>query len=237
MEEEKIMLQNEWIEIPAARMLYMVRHRIMEGDCQAEHGPVILDIPAYEIQKYPVTNAQFMAFVKATGYHPADDAGFLRHLENGVNEENADLPVTWVNQADAAAYAAWIGGALPTQAQWQYAAEGPDRLAWPWGNAYDTACANGDSPALTPVDRYPQGASPFGVMDLCGNAWEWTREVMDDGMHCFALLRGGCHYRAEHFWHMEGGCHCNQNHEKMPLLSGGLDRAATVSFRCVREGK
>jgi len=231
------MIENQWVNIPASRMLYMVRHRIMEGDCQAEHGPVVLHLDAYQIQKYPVTNAQYMLFVEQTGYCPADGSGFLRHLQGGLNRENADLPVTWINQGDAAAYAAWIGGRLPTQAQWQHAAEGPDGLIWPWGNQFDASCANGDSPSLTPVDRYPQGASPFGVMDLCGNAWEWTDEIMDDGMHRFALLRGGCHYRGEHFWHMEGGCHCNQNHEKMPLLGGGLDRSATVSFRCVREVK
>jgi len=231
------MLCNEWITIPAARMLYLVRHRIMEGDCQAEHGPVVVSLPEYQIQKYPVTNAEYLRFVEETGYCPAEAEGFLRHLRGGLTPENAELPVTWVSQADAEAYARYLGGRLPTQAQWQYAAEGPRRLVWPWGNAFCKANANGDSPALTPVNRYPQGASPFGVMDLCGNAWEWTREVMDDGMHRFALLRGGCHYRGEHFWHMLGGCHPNQSHEKMPLLSGALDRAATVSFRCVREGE
>ena len=231
------MLHNQWIPIPPAKMLYIVRHRIMEGDCQAEHGPVVVELGAYQIQRYPVTNAQYAAFVRETGYHPGDGDNFLLQLRGGLTEKSADLPVTYVSPEDAAAYAAWLGAKLPTQAQWQYAAEGPDRLTWPWGNDFDGSCANGDSPALTPVNRYPRGESPFGVADLCGNAWEWTREIMDDGMHRFALLRGGCYYRAEHFWHMEGGCHPNQSHGKMPLLAGNLNRAATVSFRCVKEAE
>lgn len=231
------MLQNEWIAVPDTRMLYVVRHRIMEGDCQAEHGPTVVDLPAYQIQRYPVTNAQYMTFVRETGYCPSDGDNFLKHLRGGMLPEQENLPVVYVSQQDAAAYADYLGAALPTQAQWQFAAEGPERLKWPWGNTFDPEKANGDGPALTSVDRYPQGKSPFGLMDMCGNAWEWTREIMDDGMHCFALLRGGSHYRAEHFWHMEGGCYPNQAHQKMPLLSGNLNRAATVSFRCVREVK
>lgn len=230
------MLYNEWVSLDGAKMLYIVRHRIMEGDCQAEHGPVTIDLPAYQIQRYPVTNAQYAAFVEETGYRPADGENFLWQLKDGLTEENEDLPVTYVSVEDAAAYAAHIGALLPTQAQWQHTAQGAENRLWPWGDAFDPSRLNGDSAALTPVNAYPQGQSAFGVMDLCGNAWEYTREVFDDSMHRFCLLRGGCHYRAEHFWHMAGGAHDNRSHEKMPLLAGGLNRAATVSFRCVREG-
>lgn len=62
------MLSNEWIFIPEKTVIYQVRHRIMEGDCQVEHGPVAVHIPAFSILRYPVTNGQYMAFVRQTGY-------------------------------------------------------------------------------------------------------------------------------------------------------------------------
>jgi len=228
------MLTNEWITIPGGAFVYRVRHRIMEGDCQVEHGPVLLDMPAFEMQKYPVTNAMYREFLDQSGYAPADRANFLRHLD-GPDAPDENAPVVWVSLTDAKAYAGWAGGALPSDAQWQYAAGGPSRARWPWGDEFRADCMNGDGDRLTPVDRYPSGASYWGLVDLCGNAWEWVDGPIDDGRHAFGLIRGGCHYRARHFWHIAGGPHPNDSHEKVPLLGEALGRAATVGFRCVRK--
>lgn len=227
------MLTNQWLDIPGGTFIFRVRHRIMEGDCQVDHGPALLTIPPFQMQKYPVTNGMYQTFVMETGYRPRDEANFLRQLEEGpVNE---DAPVTWVSPADAAAYARWVGGQLPSDVQWQYAAGGPERTRWPWGEAYRPECLNASGGVLTPVDQYAAGASAWGLMDLCGNAWEWVQGPVDDGTHLFGLVRGGCCYRARHFWHLMGGPHPVDSHEKVPLMNEALNRSAMVGFRCVRE--
>ena len=223
------MLQPQWIKIPPGPFIYRVRHRIMEGDCQVDHGPLLLQMPGFEMMCCPVTNAQFRAFVDQTGYAPKDPANFLR------DPSGDDCPVTWVSLNDANAYAQWAGGRLPTDAEWQYAAGGPDCTRWPWGGDYDKTKLNADGATLELACAHPNGASAWGLLDLCGNAWEWMAGPLGDGHHAFALIRGGSHYRARHFWHIAGGPHPVDSHEKVPLLSEALNRSATVSFRLVRE--
>ena len=229
------MREIEWIRVPEGEIVYTVHHRIMEGDCQTEHGPVLCRVSAFEITKYPVTNEQYLRFTEESGYTPADGGNFLRQLKDGLTDENRDLPVTFVSPDDAAAFAEYLHAKLPTERQWQRAAEGPDGYEWPWGNAYDSSRLNAGGKAAEPVDAHPDGESAFHVADMCGNTWEWTRGIVNDGHHLFTLLRGGCWYRGEHFWHFTGGPHPIHTHEKFPLLGGNFNRTATVSFRCVRE--
>ena len=128
-------------------------------------------LPGYYIDKYPVTNAEYARFVAATRHRPPLDweqgrapAGKLLH------------PVTMVSWYDARDYCAWEGKRLPTEAEWEKAARGTDGRRWPWGNRMDPSRLNTyyNVGATTAVDRYPQGASPYGVMDLAGNVSEWT---------------------------------------------------------------
>lgn len=238
------MLSNPWILIPEQDILYRVRHRIMEGDCQVEHGPVFRHICAFEILKYPVTNAEYVRFVEETGYH--SNGNFLRHLREDMDTFNYDdirrnlrgrekQPVTWVNLKDARAYAEYRGATLPSELQWYAAGGGADGRSWPWGEGFDPTRVNGNGDSLTDVDRYPDGASPYGIMDMIGNCWEFVGREVHDGTHLFAILRGGCHYHAAHFWHMQGGAHPLDSHIKMPLLGDDLNRSATVGFRLCRE--
>lgn len=227
---------REQIWIPSVTYIYRVRHRIMEGDCQYDHGPREVSVGGFFADRYPVTNAQFYEFLAQSGYQPTDPSNYLSHWQDGKYlPEDADCPVVYVSQKDAMAYAAYYGCRLPTDEEWQLMAAGEQKLAYPWGNEFDGTRCNGAGDRITPVDRYPTGASVYGCMDLCGNVWEWTGDRIDDGMHLFTFLRGGCHYRAPHFWHAEGGCHRNDDHLKFPLLNEGLNRNATVGFRCVKE--
>ncbi|MEZ4831539.1 MAG: formylglycine-generating enzyme family protein [Caldilineaceae bacterium] len=92
---------------------------------------------------------------------------------------NADRPVTWVSWNQANDYAEWVGGSLPTEAQWEKACRGTDGRVYPWGNTEPSAALlnfgnNGDG--ITPVGAYPNGAGPNGLLDMAGNVWEWTAD-------------------------------------------------------------
>lgn len=235
-------LQTQWVEIPKDTYIFRVVHRIMEGDCQCEHGPLPVQIKPLMAQKFAVTNAQYHAFLKESGYTPAVKTNFLKHWENGMYKENqANLPVVNVSIEDAKAYANFYGWRLPTDAEWQYMAAGPQKYLWPWGNKKDYAKCNVYGTQLCDVDAHPEGISPLGLYNMCGNCWEMVGDVITDtahatyGQHNFILLRGGSYYTASHYWHTEGGAVRNDFHLKMHLLGEAMNRNETVGFRCVRE--
>ena len=131
-------------------------------------------IDAFNLDKYPVTNAEYKQFVDATGRTPP------RHWKNGTYPEGtANHPVTWVTWYDALAYAQWAGKRLPTELEWEKAARGADGRLYPWGDTFDAQKCNSKesgSKGTSPVDAHPEGASPFGLFDMAGNVWEWTAD-------------------------------------------------------------
>jgi iron(II)-dependent oxidoreductase len=161
-----------------------------------------VDVPAFRIGRVPVTNAEFAAFVddggydqprwwSARGWAHRSDAGLCRpqfwgpegtRTRFGVVEEiPPDEPVQHVTFFEAEAYAAWAGGRLPTEVEWEKAAAWDPatghRRRFPWGAAEPTpALANLGGQALrpAPVGAYPAGASAYGVEQLMGDVWEWT---------------------------------------------------------------
>lgn len=136
-------------------------------------GPddVSVGLPAFWIDVFPVTNAEYARFTTATN-RPAP-----RHWPGGKCPDDLfDHPVVWVTWHDVAAYAAWAGKALPTSQEWEKAARGPKGNTYPWGDGRTYAKCNireSEIGATTPVGRYHSGVSPYGVYDLCGNVWEW----------------------------------------------------------------
>ena len=228
-------IKQEEIFVPGGGFIYRVLHRIMEGDCQCDHGPLWAEVMSMYVDKYPVTNAMYYDFLKQSGYIPKDSANFLRHWVNmKPSQEDMDKPVVWISYNDACAYADFYNKSLPTDIEWQYFASGSRRLKWPWGNEYDKSKLNADEyGSITPVNTFSSGKNEYGILDLCGNAWEMT-QLYDDGMHRFMLLRGGSYYRAPDFWHAQGGPCANDSHLKCPLLNEGLNRNSNVGFRCIR---
>jgi len=199
-----------------------------------------MEIAAFYIDKYPVTNAQFKKFLDASGYRPQDDYNFLKDWTNGAYRVGWDhKPVTWVAIEDARAYAAWAGKRLPHEGEWQYAAEGVDGRLYPWGNQSDaTAIPNPEHGrelrGPSDVDAYPRGSSPFGVMDLVGNVWQWTDEYVDEHTRA-AVLRGGSYYRPSGSnWYFPQNTRLDQ-HGKYLLMAPCKDRAGTLGFRCVMD--
>jgi formylglycine-generating enzyme required for sulfatase activity len=158
-------------------------------------------LPEYWIGRTPVTNAQYLPFVRATGCHMPDHWGNGQALP-GLEQH----PVTFVSWDDARAYCGWVEGQfrvascglriwrdgqplpldaqpgmlsvrLPTEAEWERAARGAEGRAYPWGDAWDAARCNTEESgwgATTAVGAFPQGASPYGALDMAGNVWEWT---------------------------------------------------------------
>jgi iron(II)-dependent oxidoreductase len=201
-----------------------------------------MSIESFYIDKYPVTNKQFKQFLTATKYHPADGHNFLKDWINGSYPAGTEeLPVTWVSLEDARAYAKWAGKRLPHEWEWQYAAQGTDGRVYPWGNNNDK---NNYPPADTAramrkpsaVNIYPTGASPFGVMDLVGNVWQWTDEYKDEHSRT-AVLKGSSYYHAQTSgWYFPPALEVNK-YGKYLLMAPSLDRARTIGFRCVMDAK
>lgn len=147
-----------------------------------------LSLPAFRIDRYPVTNAQFAEFLNAVGpfnlkgerLFDVDDSDARIHQAGArwVADPGFELhPVVEVSWAGARDYCAWRGKRLPTEAEWEKAARGSDARRYPWGNAspdVTRAQFNAHYNETAPVDRFPAGAGPYGVQDLAGNAWEWV---------------------------------------------------------------
>jgi formylglycine-generating enzyme required for sulfatase activity len=197
-----------------------------------------VQVDDFLIDLTPVTNAQFAAFLQATGYQPRDPQRFLDHWpDRQLPTALEQHPVVYVDLTDARAYANWAGKRLPTEEEWQHAAQGFDELKYPWGMDYDlTRCNHGATGGTTPVTLYPHGRSLFGCYDLCGNVWELTESERIDGMSRFCILKGGSFYRAlGSEWYTDGGPQPNAFSVKMPLAWPGIDRCATIGFRCAAD--
>lgn len=197
-----------------------------------------LDMAAFHIDRHPVTNAAFKRFLDATGYQPRDAHNFLRDWRDGAPLPGWDnKPVTWVSLEDARAYAAWAGKRLPREWEWQYAAQGSDGRRFPWGDSWDATAVPAPHRGRTlqapaDVDAHPQGASPFGVLDLVGNVWQWTDEFEDEHTRA-AIVRGGSSYLPQtSHWYFPQAYRLDQ-HGKYLLMAPSKDRSGAIGFRCV----
>ncbi len=152
----------------------------------------------FYIDKVEVTNRKYKEFVDATGHRPP------ANWKNGTYPPGlGDHPVTFVSWSDAKEYCEWLGKRLPTEAEWEKAARGTEGLRFPWGNEYDPKKLNamGDYGGTTPVGMFPEGASPYGVLDMAGNVQEWTADWYkpypgndfkdEDYGEKFKVVRGG----------------------------------------------
>src|SRR5688572_16609426 len=149
------------VEIPGGQYHYHATHRWREGGFVLfDAGPREVEVRPFLMDRYEVTNADFRRFLDATGYQPAEPHSFLRHWSAGYPVERADHPVTWVSLDDARPYAGWAGKRLPTDIEWQWAAQGADGRRWPWGMDFDATACNSDTAATTPVNTYPSNVSP-----------------------------------------------------------------------------
>ncbi len=196
-----------------------------------------IPVDSFLIDKYPVTNAQYLEFLVSSGYVPSDTTRYLRNWVNGSFIQGQDkYPVVYVSIEDMKAYAAWAGKRLPTEAEWQLAAQGTGKRLWPWGNEFHGTNCNNAFGRPTPVDAFSKGQSEYGAMDFVGNVWQMTNDLYFNGTNYFAVIRGGSYYNPESsWWYIKGGPQPLNKTQIMLLVSPGYDRSATVGFRCVKD--
>lgn len=179
-EEEEL---DKMIEIPAGD--FWIGRRDKEEIPEEKPAKRIL-LSAFFIDKYEVTNGRFRKFAEATKFQTeAERAGLETTWKtpggpsSNINGKD-DYPVVFVSWNDAAAYCQWAGKHLPTEAQWEKAARGLEGRLYPWGNEWDATKLNsgeGGTGGLQPVGRFPEGKSPYGVLDMAGNVWEYTSSL------------------------------------------------------------
>ena len=155
-------------------------------------------VMAYRIGRYPVTNRQYAHFMAENPTHPvpyldevwAEPYNWDPRVRT-YPEGKANHPVVLVSWEDALAYCKWAGVRLPTEEEWEKAARGEDGPAYPWGDTFDLQRANVRESGIgstTPVGVYPDGASPYSLLDCAGNVWEWTMSREGENQ---IVIRGG----------------------------------------------
>jgi serine/threonine-protein kinase len=188
-----------------------------------------ISLPAFYVDRTEVSNAEYARFCQATN----------RPLPDAFPAGQPNYPVVNVTIGDARAFAAWAGKRLPNPFEWEKAARGADGRAFPWGNEHDPSRANVGTSALRPVSDFPSGASPFGALQMVGNAWEFVdqqRPPSPQALKGFPTLKPPP--SAEEPWYMIRG----QSYGE-PLLDAVMWDSAPVparwkniyiGFRCVK---
>jgi formylglycine-generating enzyme required for sulfatase activity len=136
-----------------------------------EHPQHKVFLPAYRIDFYEVTNQQYAEFVADAHLLPPPT-----WPEGRYPPDQGRLPVTGITWFEADSYCRWAGKRLPTEAEWEKAARGPEGLEFPWGNTFDEKKGNIGSKGLAAVGSFPEGRSPYGIYDLAGNVSEWVAD-------------------------------------------------------------
>ena len=203
-------------------------------------------VPAFYIGRYEVTVAQFGTFVNATGHRPDDNA--LRAPPRH--------PVSMITWPEALAYCRWLEAelkqspqtparlqhllrdgwhvALPSEPEWEKAARGTDGRVYPWGDQPRRDRANFGRPSTVPVGSVVCPECPFGLLDMSGNVWEWTRSPYQP--YPFDPSDDRKDLQADALWVMRGGSFADTERNVRAAIRGGADPGARrpfIGFRVV----
>ena len=218
-----------------------------------------INIPSFYIDQFPVTNEQFYGFTHASGYRPTDTVNYLKHWNKGTVPPGLEkFPVINVSYEDARAYASWAGKRLPTEIEWQFAAQaGKSENEWPWKQStlvkrkeevitqtltvssiegIDTTLCNTGNGSLYPVGKYPKGANAYGLHDLTGSVWQLTNDLYQCGNYQYIMMKGGSYFKpSSSWWYVQSGPRELHYRQFLLRVSQGFERNATVGFRCVKD--
>lgn len=274
-------MSNQWVHVQGGSFLKGSMRHYPE-----ERPERIAQVGDFFIQQFLVRNADFAAFVAATGYVTVAElqghSHVFRMTENPVPLNNPDLwwkaeegacwrnprpgqalshdfpshPVVHIALEDAKAYAAWCGGRLPTEAEWEYAAKGGitaaanntefawgnefapagQRMAHVWQGAFPWYYALGSAPTTVAVGQFP--ANALGLFDMIGNVWEWTQSAFSEPAACCSCSPQQDDTR---LWTMKGGSHlcaaeyCLRYRPAARMGIAGTNTTSHIGFRCVKD--
>jgi iron(II)-dependent oxidoreductase len=222
-----------WVEVPAGQFMMGADPEVDSEALPDEMPQHTVTLDAFRISRYEITNAQYTQCVRAGSCSEPGD------LQAYADPGYADHPVVHVSWYDAWTFCQWVGGRLPTEAEWEYVARGPKGTTYPWGNALPT-CDRAqfvDCEGTTrPVGSFGEaGASWCGVEDMAGNVWEWVADWYDSEYYDqapsqnpngpadgdFKIRRGGAFFNSLPYLRMTG------RHSYGPGY-----RAYYIGFRC-----
>lgn len=201
-------------------------------------------LPEFYIDRYETSNRKYEEFVRKTGHRIPSEPRFPAYYQwndGRPPKGQEDYPVSYVDYDDALAYCIWRGKRLPTEAEWEKAARGTDGRKWPWGNQFDPKKCNTDDSHLNwmvSVESLSVGASPYGVMNMCGNIAEWTsswyqpypgnslkREAFGES---FKVVRGGA-------WSLPAHPFSRTSHRSYAVRPDKRHRS--IGIRCARDAR
>ena len=223
------------VYIPKGPCLYGSREDDKEAN-QNEKPQQTIDLDAFYMDKYPVTNEQYCLFLNETNPSKKDREKWIE-LSGSFEKEKCRIipegklytvepgferyPVIYVTWYGAAEYADWAGKRLPTEKEWEKAARGPEGLKYPWGNEWKEEVCNSKESGIgmtIKVDQFPGGKSIYGCFDMAGNVWEWTASKYGKSTY---TVRGGAWYSTlddcrcairgyfnPHYWYDDLGLRC-----------------------------
>jgi iron(II)-dependent oxidoreductase len=215
---------------------------LMIGWFDSAHPAHRIDLPGFYMDRTEISNSAYATYVAERGIQPPP------HWRGPLPPSGLENhPVTHVSWTEAQGYCAWNGNkTLPTEAQWEKAARGPEALIYPWGNEYNHEAVNVARINTRPVGTLPAGDSPYGLADMTGNVWEWTANwyqpypgssYQDDKYGTrFKVLRGNSwasvgHYPDESDF-MDIVANNSRTTYRLYLTPKG--RLNDVGFRCVK---
>lgn len=189
-----------------------------------------VDLDGYWIYKNDVTVGEYKNFCAATNTK-------MPYLAAGFSADNQ--PIVNVSWNDAEAYCTWAGTTLPSEAQWEKAARGTDGRIYPWGNEFDKSkCWTEESGAThtAPVGSFPDGASPYGCLDMTGNVWQWCSDRYGEDYYANSLFsnptgpdNGGDRVLRGGSWRRQS----NRSRSAARLSGGQLCLGNSTGFRCI----
>ena len=223
----------------APRVLIPAGVFIMGDDEESPRREIYLD--AFHMDKYEVTVGRYARFLQSTG-----NMKLPEEWDTVDTKTQAELPVVGVDWQDADSYCRWAGKRLPTEAEWERAARAADERKYPWGNDAPTGDhATFGKPyrnpvykdGVAPVGAHPKGASPFGIQDLSGNAWEWVADWYADSFPSSDVRNPKGPERGESKVMRGGGWYDSPDRitATKRMYSSPQNRADDVGFRCASD--
>jgi formylglycine-generating enzyme required for sulfatase activity len=230
-------IPEDMVQIPAGPFT------MGQDGSKPKNGPAHeVDVPAFEIDRFEVTNDEFARFVEEAGYQTYAEQNSSKNWKD-VAEGKGNHPVVYVTWDDATAYCEWTGKRLPTEAEWEKAARGEDGRVYPWGSDFVAENGNfyeGGIRGTTAVGSFAAGASPYGVEDMAGNVREWTAD--DFVAYPGAAADADPFFGTENKVNRGGGWFDGEDGELVTTYNRNAGPPGTsanddIGFRCARDGQ